>query len=315
MTNNISQIYVGIDIAKDFLDVYIHPIGKSQRIDNNEQGMLKLIKLFSSYQVGQIVYEATGGYEYLVHNALRKQGYNAWRVNPRRLRAFIVSERIKAKTDKIDARMIALFASQKTPNYQTIEASSEENQLLALAQHRTCLLRMAVEEENRSKHPQQIHCKDMMKSHVDFLRKQIQEIEEKVSLILRGNDELKRRADIIESVPGLGKITALSLITEVPELGRISDKQIASLLGVAPFIQQSGASKGRAHTSGGRIAVRSIIYMATLAATRFNPVIKEFYDRLRAAGKKPKVAIVAAMRKIITILNTMLNRDETWQAG
>lgn len=252
MAQNISQISVGIDVAKEFLDIHLYPLGKSFKVSNNNKGLNKLCSIIANYQVKQIACEATGGYESLLDKKLSKHNYNVWIVDAKRMRAFINSEGIKVKTDKIDAQMIALFAYQKTPAYKAMQTTEDEDQLYALSHHRTSLLRILIEEENRLNHPQQIFCRKEIQKHIAFLKKQIKSIELGVDVIIKKNTQLSSKTRIIESVPGIGKIMALTLITEMPELGIISNKKAAALLGVAPIIQQSGLSKGTAFIKGGR---------------------------------------------------------------
>lgn len=310
--NNVSQIFVGIDVAKDFLDIHLNPVERSFRVTNNNKGVRQLCKVIADYEVKQIACESTGGYEYLLRKTLSEHNYDLWIVDPRRMRAFINSEGIKAKTDKIDAQMIALFASQKKPTYQAFRTSVDEDHVSALCHRRTSLIIMLGEEENRLQHPQQIFCRKEIQKHVTFLKKQIKAIELNINGIIKKNDKLSSKARIIESVPGLGRINAVTLMTEMPELGHISDKQAAALLGVAPIIKQSGPSKGTAIIKGGRFYARQVFYMAILSAVRFNPKIKEFYARLKAAGKRSKVALIACMRKLICILNHMITEGKTW---
>ncbi len=310
--NTISQISVGIDVAKDFLDIHLHPIGMHFRVTNNTKGLQKLHNILVPHEVKQVACEATGGYEYLLKKILSEHGYSVWILEPKRIRAFINSEGIKVKTDKIDARMIALFAYQKNPTYQSMRTSQGEDNLSALLYRRVSLIRMLGEEENRLKQPQQLYCRKEIQKHVTFLKKQIGAAELEIDKIIKKNDKLSSKAHIIESVPGIGKITALTLMAEMPELGHITNKQAASLLGVAPVIKQSGHSKGTAIIKGGRSHARQIFYMATLVAVRHNPKLKEFYERLKAAGKKSKVALIACMRKLICVVNSMLMNGKSW---
>jgi len=312
MNNSLPQVFVGIDVGKNFLDVHVHPIEKSFRVDNNPEGIKKLIKMLSGYQVERLVCEASGNYEAFLLQELRGKNYSVWRVDAKRVRHFRASEGIKAKTDKIDAKIIALFASQKQPEYQQNAPSAEEKRLKALSMRRSDLVGMIVKDKNRLKHPQQIECREEIQNTLAFLQSQLKDVEGKIEQIISKNSQWMLKADIIASIPGVGNITARALVAEMPELGMIEDKQIASLLGVAPFVQQSGNSNDLARIKGGRALLRSTVYMAAISAIRFNPRFKAFYERLRQAGKKAKVAIVAVMRKIIVTLNIMLKRSEKW---
>jgi transposase len=310
--NTLPKIYVGIDVSKKYLDIHILPLEKSLRITNSKHGIKLLQKQIAQFEVGQIAFESTGGYECHLFTELKDTGYKLWQVDPKRIKAFIVSEGIKAKTDKIDARMIALFASSRQPNYQPIQLSATEEKLRALNKRRTDLLRLINMESNRLNHPQQIHCNKIIKRHISFMEKQILEIEAELNLLIKNDEAITKKIEIYKSVPGIGNVVATTLAAEMPELGKISHKKIAALLGLAPFIQQSGMSKGTACIRGGRSYVRKTIYMAALVATQYNPALKEFYNRLCKSGKKPKVALVAVMRKLIVILNAMLLKGETW---
>jgi transposase len=310
---SISKNYVGVDVSKDFLDIYIHPSGESYRISNTKKEIGKLFKKLKTYNIEQIVCESSGGYEFLLLEIARKNSSKVWQVEPKRIRAFIVSEGIKAKTDKIDARMIALFASKKEPAYSPIEQSKEEAELKALSMRRADLQQIIVMEKNRLKHPQQEYSKESISKHIDFMELEVEEIDKKAEQIITSNKTLNTNKVILESIPGVGKVTALALLSCMPEIGKIENNQIASLLGVAPFDNQSGQFKGKSSIRGGRRHVRKVVYMASISAVRFNPPIKELYERLRNKGKPTKVASVASMRKLVTIANTMVKNGTTWQ--
>lgn len=311
--NKQTRIYIGVDVSKDFLDIHLHPLNKSFRIPNDTQSVRnKLIRKLSKYDVAQIVFEASGGYEAALFKELSKKGYQPWRVEPKRIKAFIVSEGIHVKTDKIDAKMIGLFASQKSPKYEKPILTDDEERLMALTKRRADLVRMIVREKNRLQNPVQVHCKDRINKHINFLEAEVLAIEKMISELVSNDEKRNAKARLITSVPGLGKITAAVLIGELPELGKIGSKQIAALVGVAPFIQQSGLSKGTASIKGGRKLVRSALYMAAVVGMIHNPVLRNFYRRLRNAGKSFKVAITAVMRKLLVILNVMIKNEEAW---
>ena len=313
--NTVAQIYIGIDISKDFLDIHLYPLEKAFRITNDMKGIKKLLRMLSKYEVINIVFESSGGYEYLLSKELSNKMYSYWQVEPRRIKAFIISEGVHVKTDKIDAKMIALFAAQKRPKYDKAQPTFNEERICALAKCRADLIQMMVKEKNRKKHPAQIHCRDRISKHIAFIEKEIKEIDKELDELIKTDEKWKKQEEIITSVPGLGKVSASGLIAGLPELGKLTNKEIASLVGVAPIIQQSGASKGTSTVKGGRRIVRNILYMASVVAMRHNPTIKIFYNRLRKAGKAFKVAIVAVMRKLIVILNVMVKKGETWQAA
>jgi transposase len=209
--------------------------------------------------------------------------------------------------------MIALFSAQEMQEYEHVEYGESHELLRDLVKRKKDLVEMIVSEKQRLNHPSRAFCKLEIQAHIDFMSKQITEIEMAIKNIIDKDDDLNKKSKIIESVPGIGKATAAMLLAEMPELGKMENKKSAALVGVAPYTQQSGQYKGKSFISGGRASVRSAIYMAALVASRFNPAMKEFYNRLRIVGKKPaKVALVAVMRKLITILNVMIKNQAMW---
>lgn len=310
---NVAKIYVGVDVSKNQLDIYLHPIEKIFSFNNSKNGINQLIKKLSRYTIAQIVCESTGGYEDLMVKMLRNFGYKVWQVEPNRIKSFIRSKGKKAKTDSIDAHMIALFSAQERQEYEPIICNEKQKQLRDLVKRKNDLIEMVVAEKHRLQHPSCIFCRPEIQAHIDFMNKQIAKIEIIIEDFINKDDNFNKKVEIIESVPGIGKATSAMLIAELPELGKIENKKIAALVGVAPYTQQSGQYKGRAFISGGRTMVRSAIYMAALVASRYNPAMKKFYQRLCIIGKKsPKVALVAIMRKLITILNVMIKKQTKW---
>ena len=307
MKSSIPQIFVGVDVSKNKLDVHIYPLQKTFTVLNSKEGIQKIKQQLAGQVISQIVCEATGGYEHLVKTLL-----SAWVVEPKRIKAFIRSEGINAKTDKIDASMLALFASQKKPKHNPIILSADEEHIKALNNRRVDVIEMITKESNRIQHPQQKYCKNDVQKHISFLKKQLAKIDNEIEQLIRNNEALSSKAKIIESMPGVGKVTTSMLICSLPELGTVNDKQIAALVGVAPFDKQSGSYRGKSIVKGGRHNVRKVLYMAAVVAARFNPVLKIFYQRLLNGGKRPKVALVAIMRKLIVILNVMIQKGEAW---
>lgn len=310
MNESLPQIFVGVDVSKKTLNVHIHPFKKAFTVPNSKVGINRMKRELEGYSVGQIVCEATGGYETLLATELN----NVWVVEPKRIKAFIMSESVNAKTDDIDARMIAHFAAQKKPKHTLQPRSKEVEVVRALNQRRSDILEMINKESNRIQHPSQIHCKKELKKHISFLDKALIKIDCEIECLIKNNASLAKKAAIIQSVPGVGKVTAATLIGYLPELGTINDKEIAALVGVAPFDKQSGSFKGKSIIKGGRPEIRNVIYMAAVSAKKFNDPMKIFYERLIAAGKKPKVALVAIMRKLIIVLNAMIKKEQSWQA-
>jgi transposase len=304
---------IGIDVSKDWLDIVVIPSGETWRIENTEEKMGVLIEKLETLKPERIVIEATGGYERLVTTKLYLAGLPVCRVNPRRVRYFARSLGQLAKTDKLDAQVLARFGEMVKP--ALTQLPSEQEQLLsALLSRREQLLAILVAEKNRQgTAPAEIS--SSLKEHVTWLKKQLKELDKKVDAFINDTPNLKEKDDLLQEVEGVGKRTSAKLIADVPELGACDRKQIAALIGTAPYSRDSGRMKGQRAISGGRPDVRSVLYMAALTATRCNPVIKEFYQRLLKAGKKKKVAIVACMRKLLTILNAMLRDRKHWNSA
>jgi len=314
MDNKLAKIIVGVDVSKDHLDIYIIPVNKHIRIKNSDTGFKKLLKELSSYEVQCIAFESTGGYEAPMARLLEQSGYQTWLIDPVRIKAFIKSEGIKAKTDIIDAKMIAMFVAQKERKYTPKPLPAEHFELRALVKRRESLTDMISMEKKRLKMPTQTeYCKELINDLVQSLEKQKDIVEKTINSFIARNDDWKRKSLIIQSIPGVGSVTASALISHMPELGTIENKPIAALLGVAPYTRQSGNYLGNASIYGGRPTPRWPLYMAALAATRFNPVFKEFYQRLINAGKAFKVALVATMRKLICTINVMLKNNAHWR--
>lgn len=310
---NITNFFVGVDVSKSFLDVHVYPKEQAFRVENTTAGIKQLIKKLARFNVEQIVCESSGGYENLLVKTFRTANYLIWQVEPNRIKSFIRSEGIKFKTDANDAKMLAMFASQKKSGYEFQRSFSKEDELLReLVKRKSELTKMIAEEKRRLKHPTRSYSISLIKKHINFLEKQFEKIQKEIDKLISDNDDWNNKAKIIESVPGIGRANSASLIAEMPELGKINNKKIAALLGVAPYIQQSGNFKGIAKVTGGRFESRNLIYMAALSASRCNPVYKEFYQRLKNKGKKPKVALVAVMRKMIVTLNVMIKKEQKW---
>jgi transposase len=311
---NVSKNFVGVDVSKKTLDVYIHPIKKSYQVTNNHDGINDLIKILSTFKsIEKIACEATGGFEELLINLLRMRGFCIWRVNPRQMKSFINSEGVRAKTDAIDAKYIALFASQKQQIYNELIPSQDEKVLQDLTKRRSNIVEMIKQEKTRFKNPNitDFGKKSIIK-HLKFLDTEKVEINNAIQALLSESKELEQKAKIITSMSGIGNTTAAVLLSELPELGRIESKPLAALAGLAPYQNQSGIYKGMSRTAGGRNKVRHALYLASLAASRHNPILKDFYTKLIAVGKKPKSALIAVARKIVCTLNTLLIKNELW---
>lgn len=310
--HNLTKIFVGVDVSKDHLDIYILHIDKILRMNNTATGFKKLIQELSVYEIECVAFESTGGYERKMEQALQKAGYKTWMLDPARVKAFIRSEGIKAKTDIMDAKMIALFASQKEMKYVSNVLSVNHIELRSLVKRKEALINMMSMEKKRFNLPfQTTLCKELIDDNLKFLKKQKDRVEQEIKTLIINDDSWKHKASIIQSIPGVGEATAAALISHMPDDG----KQIAALLGVAPYTQESGQYKGKASIYGGRATPRWPLYMATLTGVRCNPVLKEFYQRLRGAGKSAKGALTAAMRKLICIINVMIRDDAYWKTA
>jgi transposase len=308
-------VVVGIDVAKDKVDACIRRVELRQTFPNTLQGHRKLVAWLRKYQVGKAVMEASGGYEREWRNVLSSAGIAVRIVDPRRVRNFALSAGRLAKNDPIDAEMIAWFAEtfSQAPG-QISDAAREE--LAALAKARKALvdikIRLQAQNEHAAPEPARKACARVLKS----LAAEIDKLEAAIATKVKVTPQFAERAEIIESVPGLARATSAILIAGMPELGQVSDEVAAAVIGLAPYDDDSGRRRGERHIKGGRRWVRNAIYMPCLgAATQSNPVLKAFYQRLIAKGKEPKVALVACMRKLITILNTMLARRQKWNPG
>ena len=301
---------IGIDVSKDWLDIVVIPSGETFRIENSEEKASVLIEKLEGLNAERIVIEATGGYEQMITAKMYVAKLPVCRVNPKRVRYFARSIGQLAKTDKLDAKVLARFGEMVKP--ALTELRTEDEQLLsALLTRREQLLAILVAEKNRmGLAPAKV--KTSLDEHITWLKTQIKQLDKEIDTFINARPDLKEKDDFLQEVEGVGKKTAAKLIADVPELGRCDRKQIAALIGTAPYNHDSGFKKGQRAISGGRPDVRSVLYMATLTATRCNPVIKIFYQRLVKAGKKKKVAIVACMRKLLTILNAIIRDHKHW---
>jgi transposase len=314
MTQN-DLVVVGIDVAKDKVDTCIRRFKLRQMFPSNPQGRRKLIAWLRKYQVGKAVMEASGGYEREWRDVLHNAGIEVRIVDPKRVRNFALSAGRLAKNDPIDAEMIAWFAEtfSQAPG-QVPDAAREELGRLAKARKALIDVKIRLQAQNEHAAPELAR-----KAHARVLKSlaaEIDKLEAAISTKIKTTPEFAERAEIIESVPGLAQTTSAIIIAGMPELGQVSDEVAAALVGIAPYDDDSGKRRGERHIKGGRRWVRNAIYMPCLgAATQNNPVLKAFYQRLIANGKEPKVALVACMRKLIVILNTMLARRQKWDPG
>ena len=303
---------IGIDVAKQSFDLHCLKTGQDRRMDNSTDGIRQCVAFCNETRPELIAMEATGGYELALAGTLQAEGFAVAVVNPRRIRDFARAAGQIAKTDKLDARIIAQFAATLEP--MTTEQINEDTQKLkALVARRNQLVGLHTAESNRLEHADNRDIQHSIAAVLKVIEDQMKAVERKIEDHIRNTPELKQRSETLQSTPGIGPTTAHMLVTELPELGRLNRRQIAALLGVAPIARDSGTLRGKRMTGGGRKNIRSRLFLPTLVAVRYNPVLKAYYDRLVSRGKCKMVALVAAMRKLICILNTMIKKNQNWQ--
>ncbi len=302
---------VGIDVSKGLLDVAVLPEGECWSATNDEEGITQVVKRLKSLRPRLAVLEATGGMEMALVGAAATARLPVVVVNPRQVRDFAKSVGALAKTDAIDARVLARFAEAVRPEVRPLK-DKEASQFSALIARRRQLVEMLTAEKNRlGTAPEAIH--PSIEDHIAWLEQRLTDINGKLRKAIKKSPLWRAKDELLRTVPGVGPVFSATLVAGLPELGALNRKRIAALVGVAPFNRDSGKYRGRRCIWGGRGTVRAVLYMATLAATRFNPVIRAFYLRLCAAGKEKKVALTASMRKLLTILNAMVKTGTPWQ--
>jgi len=306
-----TAIYVGIDVAQAELEVACHPTDETWTVGNQAAGWAGLVERLRTLQPARIVLEASGGLEVPLVAELALHQLPVVVVNPRQVRDFAKALGRWAKSDRLDARVLAHFAQAVQPALRPLP-SAEEAQLAALVTRRRQVVEMLVAEKNRLARTRPALVARVRK-HLAWLEQELAELDDEIGRWLRQSPVWREQEDLLRSVPGVGSVTAQTLLAELPELGRLNRKQIAALVGVAPFNHDSGQHRGLRVVWGGRAQVRRVLYMATLSASRHNPVIRAFYHRLRQTGKKPKVALIACMRKLLTILNAILRSRRPWR--
>ncbi|MCH9010351.1 MAG: IS110 family transposase [Chloroflexi bacterium] len=304
------MVYIGIDVSKDHLDVAERPKGDVSRIANDDGDINKLVSELKALKPQLIVMEATGGYEMPLAGALASGGLPVSVVNPRQVRDFARSTGKLAKTDSIDARVLAHFAEAIRPTPRPLPDAQAQH-LSAVLTRRSQLVGMLTAEGNRlGRAPQPVRRR--VQAHIDWLKKELVKVDDDLNAVVKESPIWRAKDRILTSTPGVGKVVSLTLLADLPELGTLNRKEIAHLVGVAPLNRDSGLFKGKRIVWGGRARIRRALYMAALVATRYNPVIKAFYQRLCAAGKAKKVALIACMRKLLLILNSMLKHGTQW---
>lgn len=306
-----TEQWVGIDVCKQRLDVHIRPRREAFSCSNNEAAIANLVEQLKSKRSTLVVMEATGGFEFLAAAKLTEAGLAVAIVNPRQVRDFARATGKLAKTDTIDAGILAHFAEAIRPEVRPL-SNLQTQQLRELVTRRRQLVEMLTAERNRLRTMSgPAHCD--IESNIAWLQERLKGLAQQMQQFIEQSPVWREQDDLLQSMPGVGPIVSRTLLAELPELGQLSHKQISALVGVAPFNQDSGKVRGKRSTWGGRASVRSVMYMAAVVGIRCNPIVKQFYQRLRQAGKLPKVALTACVHKLLIILNAMVKSRTPWQ--
>lgn len=308
---NETPCFVGIDVSKDSLEVALRPSDTAQSFTNDDEGIAHLIECLRPQQPTLIVLEATGKYERQVARALAVEGLLFNIINPRQARAFAKATGILAKTDRIDALLLARFAELLKPEARSLKDEQTEA-LSDLVIRRRQIVEMITAEKNRQALASKRVRRDIQ-VHIRWMEKRLEDINDDIDELIRNSPLWREKDKLLQSVTGVGPVLASTILASLPELGSLNRKQIAALVGVAPFNRESGRYKGKQKIQGGRASVRNVLYMGTVAGIRSNPAIRSFYERLVAKGKPKKLALTACMRKLLVILNTMVKNGTCWQ--
>lgn len=305
-----TESFIGIDVSKATLDVVILPGGTPLRFANDARGIAALTERLQALAPALIVLEPTGGFELGITSALAAVHLPVVVVNPRQVREFARATGRLAKTDRLDAEVLARFGETVRPAPRALKDAATE-ELKALLTRRQQLIEMLTAEKNRRRLARKRVRADI-DTHIRFLQARLKDTDGQLKALIQSSPLWRAQEELLRSVPGVGPVLATTLLASLPELGRLNRREIAALVGVAPFARESGAWRGSRRIFGGRAPVRAVLYMATVAAVRCNPVLGAFHRRLREAGKKPKVALTACMRKLLTILNAIMRDRRPW---
>jgi transposase len=306
------QVYVGVDVSKVRLDVHVLPRGEAFAVARNGEGLEELNKRLGGLGASLVVVEATGGFETVVAASLAGASLPVAVVNPAQIRAFARALGKRAKSDPIDAEVIARFAEATRPEIRAL-ADEQTRTLADLVARRRQIVQMIAAERQREKRTQLRRVLRSIKNVVAALEKALNDVDQEIDDSVRGSPVWREKEDLLASVPGIGPVTARVLLAEMPELGSLDRREAASLAGLAPWTRQSGQWRGKSFIGGGRASVRTALFVAALTAARHNPVLKTFHQRLIAAGKPKMVALIAVARKLLTILNAILRDKRPWQ--
>jgi transposase len=306
------EVFVGIDVSKDRLDVHVEPSGEAFIVANDVEGVAALIARLKGLSPEVVALEATGGFETVAAGQMAAAGLSVVVINPAQVRAFANAVGQRAKTDPIDAAVIARFVQAVRPVVRPL--ADEETRLLAdFVARRRQILQMLGAEKQRLGRAVAPGLKKSLQRLIRALRKELDQVDGDIDQAVRSSPVWRRKEDLLQSVPGVGKVVARTLLAEMPELGQLDRRQAAALAGLAPFTRQSGKWRGKSFIGQGRSSVRSALFMASLSAARHNPALRDFHQRLIAAGKPKMVAIVAVARKLLTTLNAILRDQKPWQ--
>jgi transposase len=309
------DLFIGVDVSKATLEVVVLPGEHAFSVDTSEEGIHELVTKVSQLGIPKIILmEATGGLERRALALLGAPGFPVTAINPRNARDFAKSIGLLAKTDRVDAKALALFAQRNLPPCRPLP-DQQTRALQDLIQRRRQMLDMLSAEQTRLPVVENPKVRREIQSHITWLKKRIHVVDYDIDQTIKNSPAWQPKSDLLRTARGIAPVMASTLIGRLPELGKLTNKQIAALVAVAPFNRDSGTIRGRRCIWGGRADVRNVLYMATLAAIRFNPTIKAFYQRLRQAGKLPKVALVASMRNLLTILNAMVRDQQPWRSS
>jgi transposase len=311
MQQSSSSYWIGIDVSKKHLDVFIRPTEACFTEENTPSGISSLLKRLKPLIAQRIVLEATGGFEIAVVAALAEAGLAVVVVNPRQVREFARATGRLAKTDRIDASVLAHFAEAIRPEVRPLP-DKEALRLSERVSRRRQLIEMMVAEKNRLGNATAVICKGI-EAHIRWLERQLKQLDTDLEAMIQNSPLWLQQEDLLRSVPGVGPVLSRTLLAELPELGRLTHKALSALVGVAPFNRDSGAMRGQRTIFGGRASIRTALYMGTLVGVRYNSRLKCFYQRLRKAGKPAKVAITACMHKLLILLNAIIKTKMPWQ--
>jgi transposase len=312
MQTDVKAVYAGIDVSKKVLDLDCYPESRRAQFPNNEGGHQALAAKLQQIGPRWIIVEATGGLEVALVSVLASAGLPVAVINPKQARDFAKAIGVLAKTDSVDAAVLARFGEAVKPALRPFK-SEDLRQLEEVLTRRRQLVEMVTAEENRKQQASASMAKEI-DEHLEWLRRRIKGADTDLRDAIKASPLWKAKADLLASIPGVGKVTVSTLLAELPELGQLNRRAISALTGVCPYNRDSGSYRGKRRIWGGRTTVRSVLYMATLVAIRFNPILKQAYERFLEAGKLKKVAIVACMRKLLVTMNAMLRENTMWSA-